>query len=68
MSRVGGSGEWGVGEDWRYIILWQLWALLFRIENGRIVEAVNFPGDQHAADVFFWRVYALKPIPDRLSD
>jgi hypothetical protein len=57
-----------VGEDWRYIILWQLWALLFRIENGRIVEAVNFPGDQHAADAFFWRVYALKPIPDRLSD
>lgn len=46
----------------------QLWALLFRIEKGRIVEAINFPGDQHAADAFFWRVYALKPIPERLAN
>ena len=45
----------------------QLWALLFRIENNRILEAVNFPGDQHAADAFFWRVYQLKPIPERLT-
>lgn len=45
----------------------QLWALLFRIQDGRVVEAVNFPSDQHAADAFFWRVYALKPIPDRLA-
>lgn len=44
----------------------QLWALLFRIEGDRIVEAVNFPSDQHVADAFFWRVYPLKPIPDRL--
>ncbi len=44
-----------------------LWALLFRIENNRIVQAVNFPGDQHAADAFFWRVYPLKPIPGRLA-
>ena len=45
----------------------QLWALLFRIENNRILEAVNFPGDQHTADAFFWRVYQLKPIPQRLT-
>jgi uncharacterized protein len=45
----------------------QLWALLFRIANNRIVEAVNFPGDQHAADAFFWNTYSLKPIPDRLD-
>ncbi|MBD3885774.1 nuclear transport factor 2 family protein [Phormidium tenue FACHB-886] len=45
----------------------QLWALLFRIENDRIVEAINFPGDQHAADTFFWSVYPLKPLPDRLA-
>lgn len=44
-----------------------LWALLFRIENGRIVEATNFPGDQHAADAFYSRVYPLKPLPDRLA-
>lgn len=45
----------------------QLWALLFRIQNNRIVEATNFPGDQHAADAFFWQVYKLKPLPDRLT-
>jgi hypothetical protein len=44
----------------------QLWALLFRVENGRIVEATNFLTDQHAADAFFWSVYPLKPIPERL--
>lgn len=44
----------------------ELWALLFRIENGRIAEAINFPGDQHVADAFFWKTYDLKPIPDRL--
>jgi hypothetical protein len=44
----------------------ELWALLFRIENSRIAEAINFPGNQHAADAFFWRTYSLKPIPDRL--
>ncbi|HEY9636538.1 MAG TPA: nuclear transport factor 2 family protein [Coleofasciculaceae cyanobacterium] len=45
----------------------QLWALLFRIKEGRIAEATNFPSDQHTADAFFWQVYALKPIPDRLN-
>ncbi|NJL37616.1 MAG: SnoaL-like domain-containing protein [Leptolyngbyaceae cyanobacterium RM2_2_4] len=44
----------------------ELWALLFRIENDYIVEAINFPGNQHAADTFFWKTYDLKPIPDRL--
>ncbi|KAB2345563.1 nuclear transport factor 2 family protein [Actinomadura rudentiformis] len=45
----------------------QVWALAFRIKNGRIVEAVNYPGDQHAADAYFWRVYPLAPIPKRLA-
>jgi hypothetical protein len=31
------------------------------------VEAINFAGDQHAADAFFWRVYPLADIPDRLA-
>jgi ketosteroid isomerase-like protein len=44
----------------------ELWALLFGIENGRIAEAINFPGNQHTADAFFWKIYDLKPIPDRL--
>jgi hypothetical protein len=26
-----------------------------------------YMSDQHAADNFFWAVYALKPIPDRLA-
>ncbi|NJN58288.1 MAG: SnoaL-like domain-containing protein [Leptolyngbyaceae cyanobacterium SL_5_9] len=44
----------------------ELWALLFRIESDRIAEAINFPGNQHAADTFFWKTYSLKPIPARL--
>jgi ketosteroid isomerase-like protein len=44
------------------------WALAFRIRGRRIAEAVNFAGDQHAADAFFWRVYPLAPLPDRLAE
>ena len=44
-----------------------LWCLVFRIQNGRIAEVTNFAGDQHAADAFFWSVYKLKPIPERLA-
>ena len=43
------------------------WALAFRIRGRKIVEAVNLPADQHAADRFFWRTYPLAPIPDRLA-
>lgn len=43
------------------------WALLFRIENGKIAEATNLSADQHAADNFFWSFYSLAPIPERLS-
>ncbi|GAA0252827.1 hypothetical protein GCM10010492_61760 [Saccharothrix mutabilis subsp. mutabilis] len=44
-----------------------LWALAFRVGNGKIVEAVNFAADQHAADAYFWRKYPLAPVPDRLA-
>ncbi|MEU7531674.1 nuclear transport factor 2 family protein [Saccharothrix sp. NPDC042600] len=44
-----------------------LWALAFRVEDGKIVEAVNFAADQHAADAYFWRKYPLAPVPDRLA-
>ncbi|WP_028925170.1 nuclear transport factor 2 family protein [Pseudonocardia acaciae] len=43
------------------------WALAFRINAGTIVEAVNFAGDQHAADAFFWRQYPLAALPARLG-
>ncbi len=43
------------------------WCLVFKMQNGRIVEAINFAGDQHAADAFFSNAYQLKPIPDRLA-
>lgn len=44
------------------------WVLAYRVENGRIVWVQNFAADQHAADLFFWRVWGeqLKPIPGRL--
>ncbi|MGM1065696.1 nuclear transport factor 2 family protein [Saccharothrix sp. Mg75] len=43
------------------------WALAFKIRARRIVEAINFASDQHAADQYFWRVYKLRPLPDRLD-
>ncbi|WP_157357289.1 nuclear transport factor 2 family protein [Amycolatopsis nigrescens] len=43
------------------------WALAFRITGRKIVEAVNFAADQHAADAFFWQHYPLAPLPDRLA-
>lgn len=43
------------------------WALAFRIRGRKIVEAVNFAADQHAADRFFWQTYPLAPIPNRLA-
>lgn len=43
------------------------WCLVFRFENGKIREVTNFCADQHQADLFFWRVYQLKPLPHRLQ-
>lgn len=43
------------------------WCLVFRFEAGKIKEVVNFCADQHLADLFFWKVYQLKPIPGRLA-
>lgn len=67
------SGEWvidlhrgwgGVGED----RIDMRWVLAYRVAAGRIAEVQNFAADQHAADLFFWRVWGdeLRPIPDRL--
>jgi hypothetical protein len=44
-----------------------IWALLYRIEDGKIVEATNLSADQDAANTFFWSQYDLAPVPDRLS-
>lgn len=43
------------------------WCLVFRFESGKIKEVVNFCADQHRADLFFWKVFPLKPIPGRLA-
>lgn len=43
------------------------WCLVFRFEDGKIKEVTNFCADQHQADLFFWKLYSLKPIPDRLA-
>lgn len=42
------------------------WVLLYKLKDGKILSMQNFPGDQHAADNFFWKIYNLKDIPDRL--
>jgi len=41
--------------------------LVFRIENGKIAEAINLSADQHAAENFFWSFYRLALIPGRLK-
>lgn len=43
------------------------WCLVFRFEAGKIKAVTNFCADQHKADLFFYEVYKLKPIPDRLA-
>lgn len=45
------------------------WVLAYRVENGRITWVQNFAADQHAVDLFFWKVWGdqLKPIPERLQ-
>lgn len=43
------------------------WCLVFPFESGKIKEVVNFCADQHQADLFFWKVFPLKPIPGRLA-
>jgi len=44
------------------------WCLVFRFNAaGKIQDVVNFCADQHKADLFFWSVYQLKPIPARLA-
>ncbi|MES0823909.1 nuclear transport factor 2 family protein [Ruegeria sp. SCP11] len=45
-----------------------MWALLYRIEDGKIVEATNLSADQDAANTFFWSQYQLAPVPDRLAE
>ena len=44
------------------------WALVYRIEGGKIVEATNLSADQDAANTFFWSQYHLKPVPERLAE
>ncbi len=43
------------------------WCLVFRFREGRIAEVTNFCEDQHKADQFFWDLYPLKSIPERLA-
>jgi uncharacterized protein len=61
MHRGWSNREDGVSVD-------TIWVLAFRIEEGKIAEARNFAFDQAAADTFFWQVYPLRPIPERLAE
>ncbi len=46
----------------------QLYALMFRVRDGKIVETQNFLTDMYASDSFFWQHFPLRPLPDRLAD
>jgi uncharacterized protein len=45
----------------------QLYAIMFRIRNQRIVEAQNLLTDMYQSDAFYWAHYPLKPLPGRLA-
>ncbi|RWB34995.1 nuclear transport factor 2 family protein [Mesorhizobium sp.] len=45
----------------------QLYALMFRIKDGKIAEAQNFLTDMYQSDAFYWTHYPLKPLPGRLA-
>ena len=40
----------------------------YKIRGGKVAEVQVYISDQHAVDNFFWQVYDLKPIPDRLAE
>lgn len=39
----------------------------YQIVDGKIKNVQVYISDQYAVDTFFWAVYQLKPIPDRLA-
>jgi uncharacterized protein len=45
----------------------QLYALMFRLRDGKIIEARNLLSDMYQSDAFYWAHHALKPLPDRLA-
>ena len=44
-----------------------VWALVYRIQDGKIIEATNLSADQDAANAFFWSQYDLALLPERLA-
>jgi ketosteroid isomerase-like protein len=39
----------------------------YTIKDGKIAKVQVYTGDQHGVDRYFWAMYELKPIPDRLG-
>jgi uncharacterized protein len=73
LVRIDAFGEDGVVEVHRgqgrsgEYVLDALNCTHYTVRDGRIAEVQVYMSDQHAADAFFWAVYPLKPIPDRLA-
>jgi ketosteroid isomerase-like protein len=40
---------------------------VYRFKHGRISEIWNMTDDQFALDAFYWTVFSLKPLPERLA-
>ena len=45
----------------------QLYALMFRIRDDKIVEAQNLLTAMYQSDAFYWAHHRLKPVPARLA-
>ena len=39
----------------------------YQIKDGKIAKVQVYTADQHGVDRYFWAMYDLKPIPDRLG-
>lgn len=62
VERHTGHGKFADGEE----IIFPTCSY-YRVKDGRIAEVQVYTGDQHGVDRYFWAMYELKPIPDRLS-
>ena len=62
VERHTGHGKFANGEE----IIFPTCSY-YRVKGGRIAEVQVYTGDQHGVDRYFWAMYQLKPIPDRLG-
>lgn len=59
--RQGRVERGGVSQDF-------FWVRVYEMRDGRIMKVQDFPSDQQAADVFFWKACPSKPVETLIRD